>query len=334
MVDWSSSAEIARDARAYDGLMHAFFGLYIWEMFVSFDFDWSYISGKRTFKWPLIFYFANRYLMLFALIGIITWLNVTSPINCNALYTYIQIFGNLAACLSSVNLSLRTMAVWNMTWYIIAALILIIIGHWSLLLFHGGLFKAMWNETTASCSVVYTNYRFFKATFIYSMCFNFVVLALTAWGLMYQMGQSRGKFSRIATLIFKDGLIFFIIAFTIELLAVILIELNLNPVMSNMLNVLPSILSTIAACRIVRRLAEVTQMEVELLGPSSRSRAHSLGIHPDLRDGILVQMEMFVHSSDTLPLRHSHAPSAVSGRSEQTLKAGAAIADEPKLTEL
>lgn len=55
---------------------------------LTLDFDWAVISGKRKFRWPLvsltcvtknksakndgllkIFYFAGRYLLLFAMIG-------------------------------------------------------------------------------------------------------------------------------------------------------------------------------------------------------------------------------------------------------------------------
>ena len=25
-----------------------------WELFISFDFDWQYISGKKVFRWPLV----------------------------------------------------------------------------------------------------------------------------------------------------------------------------------------------------------------------------------------------------------------------------------------
>jgi len=61
---------------------------YSWEWFTSLEFDWQYLSGKRAFRWPMvclfqlcmasyganiamtkIFYFLNRYCLLFALIG-------------------------------------------------------------------------------------------------------------------------------------------------------------------------------------------------------------------------------------------------------------------------
>lgn len=122
MVDWHSPAQLARDARmsvsrlpdrrivnhsaeAFSNLIHVLFGLYLWaslvpcirllicqfswEFCVSFQFDLSFISGKRKFRWPMVsvssflhvlrsfpsyvyrqtFYFAGRYCLLAALIG-------------------------------------------------------------------------------------------------------------------------------------------------------------------------------------------------------------------------------------------------------------------------
>jgi len=91
MVDWKSEAEIAQDGVAFSRFMHTLLGLYIWEFFTSLPFDWDFISGKKKFRWPLIFYFAGRYFLLFALIGIAIALNVTKPVNCQALYTYNQV---------------------------------------------------------------------------------------------------------------------------------------------------------------------------------------------------------------------------------------------------
>lgn len=91
MVDWHSPAQIARDSRelffstlpdtanslkidveAFSNLIHIVFGLYLyvtsdqscridvlivlssWEFCVSFNFDYSFISGKRKYRWPLV----------------------------------------------------------------------------------------------------------------------------------------------------------------------------------------------------------------------------------------------------------------------------------------
>ncbi|KAI9510316.1 hypothetical protein F5148DRAFT_1180575 [Russula earlei] len=70
MVDWHSPSQLARDARklillvlsppihlqaeAFSNLIHVLFGLYLWEFCISFDFDHSFISGKRKYRWPLV----------------------------------------------------------------------------------------------------------------------------------------------------------------------------------------------------------------------------------------------------------------------------------------
>ena len=126
-------------------------------------------------------------------------------IDCQALYIFNQVFGNAAIGFASINLSLRTIAVWSQSLYIIIPLVAIILGHWSLLL-HGLLISAAW--TPEGCAITKTDNTILAATFIYSMCFDFLVLCLTAYKLLYP----RNGRSRLVKLIFGDGLIFFIVA--------------------------------------------------------------------------------------------------------------------------
>jgi hypothetical protein len=116
------------------------------------------------------------------------------------------------------------MAIWSQQWIIVGPLIAIIIGHWSLLL-HGKLFpyssltiahlppflgvllKADWVDGEG-CVITATDNRLLAITFIYSMAFDFIVLFLTGWKLAF---PATGR-SHLVTLIFGDGLIFFIIA--------------------------------------------------------------------------------------------------------------------------
>ncbi|KAJ3776271.1 hypothetical protein FB446DRAFT_842590, partial [Lentinula raphanica] len=260
MPDWKSATEITKDGVVFSKIVHAFIGLYIWEWFTSLDFDWDYIRGKKQFRWPLyclseIFYFLNRYCLLSALIGIAIALNVTTETNCQALYTFNQLIGAAAICLASINLSLRTMAVWAQRRYIVVPLILLILGQWSLLL-HGALLKSIY-EPEQGCIIVETDSRLLLAGAAYTMCFDFVVLSLTAWKLVIGASSSEVRMSRskLVVLIFSDGLIYFIVAFVFNLLVTIFMSLDLNAVMSIIANIPLGIGSTIAACRAVRRLA-------------------------------------------------------------------------------
>ncbi|PSR73661.1 hypothetical protein PHLCEN_2v10580 [Hermanssonia centrifuga] len=54
MVDWTSPTEITGEADVFGKLIFSLFGLYVWEIFQTSDFDWSIITGKRKFVWPLI----------------------------------------------------------------------------------------------------------------------------------------------------------------------------------------------------------------------------------------------------------------------------------------
>lgn len=68
-------------------MMFTFLGVYLWELFTTFDFEWSLITGRRKFTWPLsksdrplsfpyadqlvpVFFFLTRYCILCALIGL------------------------------------------------------------------------------------------------------------------------------------------------------------------------------------------------------------------------------------------------------------------------
>lgn len=144
-------------------------------------------------------------------------LTTSRPVNCQGLYTYNQVFGNAAIGLASINLSLRTIAVWSQSKILISVLVVVIMGHWSMLL-HGILLKAAWVDGVG-CVITQTNNKLLAATFIYSMCFDFTVLCLTAVKLA--LPGSRSGRSKLSTMIFSDGLIFFIIAFLANLLATV-----------------------------------------------------------------------------------------------------------------
>jgi len=215
-------------------------------------------------------------------------------VDCQALYTFNQCLGNSAIGLASINLSLRTMAVWSRRWYIVVPLVLIILGHWSLLL-HGVLLKAAW-VPGQGCAITQTDNKLLALTFIYSMVFDFIVLILTA----YKLFQPAAGRSRLVVLIFNDGLVYFAIAFFVNLIATVFMILNLNPIMSIIANVPAAIASTIVAGRVVRRLNKFASNGPELYptgstvgfrsGGSGYQAKRSTAI---LKDGVHVHMETF-----------------------------------------
>ncbi|KAJ7832913.1 hypothetical protein B0H14DRAFT_2802383, partial [Mycena olivaceomarginata] len=256
MPDWSSQAELATDAGIFVKLNHALLGVYAWEWLISLPFDWEVFTGRKPFRWPLAFYFANRYLLLAAMTGITVALDSTKEMNCQAIYAFNQFAGDAAVGLASINLSLRTLAIWSQNGWIKILLIVIILGHWSLIL-QGVLLKAHWDDQAATCVITSSNNTILAATFTYSMGFDLLVFLLNA----YKLGIKRKGKSKLSKMIFTDGLIFFFIAFLANLAATIFMFLNLN-------SIRPSFQRPgrhgIVATRAVRRLTSFTHQGPEM----------------------------------------------------------------------
>ncbi|KIM47111.1 hypothetical protein M413DRAFT_269993 [Hebeloma cylindrosporum] len=310
MPDWKLPDEVQKEAAVFTKLMHSLAGIYMYEWFISLDFEWDFITGKKRLRWPMIFYFANRYLLLFAMIGIIVSLDKTEELNCQALYTFNQLAGDAAVGLASINLSIRTMAIWSQNRYIVGGLVLVILGHWSLIL-QGVQLKAIWIPGVG-CQITETHNHILASIFIYSMCFDFIVLLLNVYKLIgITSSPSRDLMGRgrLTHMIFTDGLIFFLLAFLANLIATVFMVLNLNQIMSIIFNVPAAVFSTIVACRAVRRLTNFTYDGPEIYGHASSSNLRppttgneramaSLNYKRTTRSGVHVQMETFTHAED------------------------------------
>ncbi|PPQ71761.1 hypothetical protein CVT25_004823 [Psilocybe cyanescens] len=312
MPDWKDPAEVQKDAVAFTKLLHCLLGLYAYEYFISLDFEWDFITGKKKFRWPMIFYFANRYLLLFAMIGIAISLDTTSEFDCQALYTFNQLAGDAAVGLASINLSIRAMAIWSQNRYIVGVLVLMILGHWSLIL-QGVQLTAIWIPNVG-CQITKTNNTILAAIFIYSMCFDLLVLLLITYKLFGISGSKSSELmgrSRLTHMIFADGLIFFIIAFLANLIATVFMLLNLNQIMSVIFNVPAAVFSTIVATRAVRRLTNFTNNGPEVFAASSTTGHRGISVPPTQRTiptltyksgtraGVHVQMETFTHAEES-----------------------------------
>jgi hypothetical protein len=295
MPDWKSLEEIQRDAGVFVKIIHILLGIYAYEWFITLPFDWDFISGKKPFRWPMIFYFANRYLLLFAMIGIVIGLDTEAEIQCQTLFTFNQLAGDAAVGLASINLAIRTMALWSLNRWIVGGLTVVILGHWTLIL-KGVLVTANW-VPGHGCVIEGTDNTILAAIFIYSMCFDFLVLVLSAYQLFgVGFGIKRGSGianSRIGQMLFGDGLIFFLIAFLANLVATVFMLLDLNPIMSVIFNVPAAVFSTIVACWAVRRLTNFSSAgtnvciqssfppvsKIHIARPRSTDSVASAGVH-------------------------------------------------------
>ncbi|KAJ3485325.1 hypothetical protein NLI96_g5033 [Meripilus lineatus] len=264
MVDWNSDERIAQDQVSYVKMMHCFAGFYFWEFLISLDFEWSLLRREKKFHWPMIPYFIGRYSALLLVISFLISVDTTNEVDCQSLFITFAVCshilmvasGDLASIqisvlftfgFASINLALRVMVVWSMSWYCVVPLCILIAIHWGL----GGPAVAIRGEWVPGkgCVPSRSQPAFFAAAIVYSTCVDFVVLVLGGWKLL-----PRRKRSQLMELLFKDGLIYFLVVFAMNVPLAVLALLNLNPVLDIIFIGPAAIISTTVASRAFRRL--------------------------------------------------------------------------------
>ncbi|KAL0567060.1 hypothetical protein V5O48_014933 [Marasmius crinis-equi] len=176
-----------------------------------------FLLGREKFRWPLVFYFYGRYAMLIGLIGFVVALDVREPTDCQALYQVLQVLGNSALGVASINLALRTVAVWTGNRYIIVGLAIIIMGQFAIII------RSMFNTKSlfapgSGCVTVSIESHIFAAMYTYTMGVDLIVLLLTAYKILVNLRNSQ---SGLVKLLLKGGIAYFAVAFIGNLAAVV-----------------------------------------------------------------------------------------------------------------
>ncbi|KAI6127155.1 hypothetical protein F5141DRAFT_376176 [Pisolithus sp. B1] len=234
-------------------LQHFLLGLYVWEFIISLDFDWKVLTRKHAFRWPLFFYFAGRYFMLIALIGIIVSVDPPRTLSCRNLVTFNELAASASLGLACINLAIRTIAVWHNKW-ITWLIVLLILGHWSLVL-QSGLVITSWTPTSG-CVIVETKNMILAATSLYAMGFDFIVLCLLAYKLAFTHDLGTNALGRLSRRLISEGILYFVVSFICNSIAsLLMIMVSSDAVVGVIFHIPACVASTIASSRVVRRLS-------------------------------------------------------------------------------
>ncbi|KAF9008688.1 hypothetical protein BDQ17DRAFT_1236446 [Cyathus striatus] len=254
MVTWSDPQEVARDAAAFQKLIFTLFGLYVWELFLTWDFEWSLIRGRRKFRWPLVCTASQKLIPDFFFNNRITSLTVTTEINCRALYTFNSWSGNMTILCASTSLMLRTVALWERRRWVAVFLGVLCLSHWGMLYRTMFIVIAEWEPTVGACVVVQTMPTLLNVTFFYTMFFDLIILLFSAVALL---GKHSAR-TDLWKLLFKDGLVYFMVSFSMNCIPAVLNVMNLNSTWSYITGgqIPAASITAIASCRAVIRLQE------------------------------------------------------------------------------
>ncbi|KAJ6539154.1 hypothetical protein B0H19DRAFT_345468 [Mycena capillaripes] len=200
---------------------------------------------------------------------------ISHPINCEALFTFNSWTGNMAILCASTSLMLRTIALWEKKRSVVIPLVLLACAHWILLYRTMFVVRAVWDPDLSMCVVTSTNSSLLNVTFFFTMGFDFVILSATAVALMSRHSARTDLWK----LLFTDGLVYFVVTFSMNCVPAVLNLLNLNSPMNVIATIPAATVSSLAACRAVMRLLDYnSELYVHSLAvmPSSDTRHSNL----------------------------------------------------------
>ncbi|KAG2370023.1 hypothetical protein BDR07DRAFT_1447380 [Suillus spraguei] len=213
MVDWKIPKEVEAEGIPFTKTVYVLFGIYIWEICTTGRFELSIFLGRRRLAWPLVlFFFLCRYSMLFAFIGLIIFVNVST-----------KIAGNLTILSASTSLMIRTMALWEWNRRAVLSMLALSFGQHAILIRTIMTVQASWDHRAGTCVVVRTNHILLSLNYAYTMSFDFVILVMTLFVL-----RKRFRHEDLSGLLYRDGLVYFIITSTCNTVPAVLAVLNLN----------------------------------------------------------------------------------------------------------
>ncbi|KAI0784015.1 hypothetical protein C8Q75DRAFT_406595 [Abortiporus biennis] len=313
MTDWSDPAVQEAEGAALTKMSYVICGVYFWEFVITLDFDWEYISGRRKFRWPMTFYFLNRYAALIAYAVLVAVISATGPVNCNALWKTCTIAGNLCVSFACANLSVRMMAIWEQNKFVAIPIGILNLGLFGVIC-SGNQITSQWIDGQG-CVVTKTNHTILIVMYSWALALDSIVLALTVYRLMLS-GSAKGykSHSQLVRLLVRDGVLYFLIAFVSNIVVVVFDGLALNSVMSTITNIPGACFVSIAAMRAVRNL-QIHILPVDMFN-STKNKASSGGPDPSVirfqrrpptkpndfittTEGVHVQMDTFIARDHT-----------------------------------
>ncbi|CAE6424134.1 unnamed protein product [Rhizoctonia solani] len=263
MVNWSDPEIIAKQAVAFSQLLLVLLGLYTWEIFNNLGFDYNIIVNWRDFK-----VLADGRLFCLSIFHMGRSHHVD---RCEQLHTRARLSGILydhsavwqhrnRDCLGSSDAPR--------------------VSHWAILFLGVISVRSTWDPQTSVCVVTGTSTTLLRLIYGYTMAFDLVVLVVSTAGLL-RSGGWQG--SDLWKLLFRDGIVYFVVAFVGNGIAAVFTILHLNAAMDIMFTVPAAVFSTIVACRAVRRLSEWARQDV-YIHSRSRSVQNSSGVANNKRE--------------------------------------------------
>ncbi|KAF8264185.1 hypothetical protein EI94DRAFT_510679 [Lactarius quietus] len=260
MVDFHSPAVMEKDFLAVVKLWHVLDGIFIWEFFVTLDYEWSVIRGHRPYRWTIWIYSLTRVSALMAVVLNMVGFDSSFPINCQLWVIFELIFGYSGFLGASFLIVLRIIAIWNRNKIAVAIAICAWGTNIAFFVHNIAQIHAKWAPTESVCGVL--NPETTKLTIIGALIADVALLLTMLIGLLRL--RVHGTMFALGQFLWKQGLIWLFLATVSEVPAAVFAGLNLNYPFNLMFQTPALIAMTIGATRMHRSLAVFANSEYYL----------------------------------------------------------------------
>jgi len=253
MVDFHDPIVIAQELWVIEKVFHVLAGLYMWEFLTTLDYEWSVIRGRRLCPWTIWIYSFARVATLMSVILDLVGLDTARPIDCQVRITFNFVFGYLAVAASLLLIVLRTIAIWNKN-KIVIVLSTSIWGTFVAFLIEGvSRIRSEWQPANETCTP--PNMESNKLTIIAMFTTDTVLALIMLIGLLRLRGHGGGMFN-LGRLLWKQGVIWLLIATAAGLTTMVFVCLDLNQPL-DMMFLMPALITiSITASRMYTSLAD------------------------------------------------------------------------------
>ncbi|KAH9974557.1 hypothetical protein BGW80DRAFT_1458099 [Lactifluus volemus] len=249
----------------------------LWEFFTTLHFEWSVIRGNRPYRWTIWIYSLTRIATLISVILNIVELDVNTPINCQLWIIFELIFSYFALACASLLLMIRvtSVAIWKRNKIILALSTTVWITNVAFLIQGVVRIRSVWIPEEQSCRI--SNSDTTKLNAIATLATDAMLLLMMLACLLQLRLQDGGMLS-LGDFLWKQGLIWFLLAAVAEVPPTVFLILNLNSALNAMFQIPALIVLTIAATRMYRSLINFSSEMADGVPSSGRSfpRVHVL----------------------------------------------------------
>jgi len=249
MVDWQNPVTVLQEFSAHIKVLHVINGIYIWEFITNLSFEWGLLQGRRQWRWTVALYIATRLTTMFGVITDLVGLNLLSQYNCQVYIHFVTLFRYATTSFALSLYAIRCIAIWqrSMTVAVISGVILTAnVATWIRRVIQA---NSIWTPEVQACLRVHTHVALLSNTVM--LASEVIFILLMAGGIYI-----RNPGPRAFKIMYREGMLWLVIAALVQTPPVVFLVLNFNDVM-NVMFIAPSVIFTsIGATRMYRTLSD------------------------------------------------------------------------------